>query len=159
MALGFELFVRIRDEDGDSSTLTLKFPSALTITDITDYAGDFLPLLDAVIHGKIEAAGICVGVTLPGGLKAAATDNTDVQHGAQWLFRAGGYPVRLRVPTWRPAMIVAGSKTIDITDTDVLNFRAAILSGLTPVVTLVEPSDNRGADIDEWVSAVENFRA
>lgn len=159
MALGFELFIRIRDEDGDSSTMTLKFPDSLGIDDITDYADDFLVLLDAVIDGKIEAAGVCVSVTLPGGLKASPIANCDIQQGAQWLFRAGGYPVRLRVPTWDRAMFNAGSKDVDITDSDVLNFRNAITAGLTPDVTLVEPSDNRGADIDTWVSAVENFRA
>lgn len=158
MALGFGLYIRIRDEDGDKSTMTIKFPSALTADDILDYAEDFLPLLDAVIHGKIEAAGIYVAVTLPGGLKATAGDNCDVQQGAQWLFRAGGYPVRLRVPTWDRTMIVPGSKDVDIEDADVTAFRNAILAGLTPDVTLIEPSDNRGADIDEWVSAVENFR-
>ena len=159
MALGFELYVRIRDEDGDASTMTLKFPDSLTVGDITDYAGAFLPLLDAVINGKIEAAGVCLAVSLPGGLKAAPINNTDVQQGAQFLFRAGAYPVRLRVPTFKPTMFVAGSKTVDITDADVLNFRNAILNGLTPVATLVEPSSNRGEDIDSWVSAVENFRA
>ena len=159
MALGFELFVRIRDEDGDSSTMTVKFPDSLTITDIIDYADDFLLLVDAVIDGKVEGAGICIGYTLPGGLKASPINNCDVQHGAQFLFRAGGYPVRLRVPTFKPTMFVAGSKVVDITDSDVLNFRNSISAGLTPDITLVQPSDNRGADIDEWVSGVENFRA
>jgi hypothetical protein len=158
MALGFELFIRVRDEDGDASTMTLRFPDALALVDITDYADAFLTLLDAVIDGKIEAAGVCVAVTLPGGLKASPVNNTDVQHGMQFLFRAGTYPVRLRVPTWDPALIVPGSKNADMSDSDVLNFRNAILAGLTPDITLVEPSDNRGADVDAWVSAVENFR-
>ena len=159
MALGFELFVRIRDEDGDSSTMTLKFPDSLTVTDILDYAGDFLPLLDAVIDGRIEAAGVCAAVTLPGGLKASPINNCDVQHGCQFLFRAGGYPVRLRVPTFKPTLFTAGSKDADMSDADVLNLRNSITAGLTPNAVLVQPSSNRGEDIDEWISATENFRA
>lgn len=156
----FKLWVRIRDADGDVSTSQFNFPATFTLTNIEEYAEAFLPLLDAVIHGRIEEAGVTVSITLPGGLKANPAAYCDVQQGAlfSWLTN-GGFNTSVRLPTFQPEMFGAGSKDVDVEDTDVAAMVTAIISGIevTGPVT-VTPSDYRGDDITALVKGVESFR-
>lgn len=156
----FKLWVRIRDADGDVSTSQFNFPGSFTLTNIQEFAADFLPLVDAVIHGRIEEAGITVSITLPGGLKANPDQYCDVQQGALFsMLTAGGYNTSFRLPTFDRAMFAVGSKNVDVEDTDVAAFLSAIVEGIevTGPVTVV-PSDYRGDDITALVKGVESFR-
>lgn len=155
----FRLWIRIRDHDGDTSTFTLNFPSSFTLTEIQGFATSFIPLVDAIVHGTIEEAGIALVVTLPGGLKANPVQYSDVQHGALFSMRTdGNYNTSFRLPTFDPALYSTGSKNVDVEDSDVAAFIAACVSGLDVSGSMIEPSDYRGDDVTALVKAVESFR-
>lgn len=155
----FRLWIRVRDADGDTSTLTLNFPSSFSITEVLGFADGFITLLDAIITGKVEEAGISVVVTLPGGLRANPVAYSDVQHGALMSWGTdGNYRTSYRVPTFNPAMFATGSKNVDVEDSDVAAVLTAMISGIDVSATMVEPSDYRGDDINALIKGVESFR-
>lgn len=158
MALGWKLIVQILDDDGDYSTVSYKFNDTMTIDDVTGFADLFLPLIDNLIDGKIWDANIVFEYPLPGGLKVGPAALCDVEDGCQFLFHAGEYPVRNRVPTVVRSKYLTGSNEIDITDADVLAYTQAMTLGLLVGAVQVQPTDNRGADITAYARGVQNFR-
>ena len=158
MAVGTEVVFSIVDADGHASTTSIRIPSATAQADAVAFASDVATLLDAVIDGVITRVGISTNVTLPGGLKSAVLDNADVEVGATIIYDAvGGFKFQHRLATWRKSMIVDTGNTIKIGDAAVDAWIAMMEDGITPVATLVQPSEWRDADIVALSSGTQTF--
>ncbi len=99
--------VGIRDYLGERKTLQppLYLPAATTVATINTLLGTMLPLLDAVIDGKIEDVSVQLALTLPGGLKGSAVTGKDVHNGANLTFDPAdtNFAHSFYVPTWEEA--------------------------------------------------------
>jgi len=158
MATAKEVVISLKDADGHVSQTSVRIPSATLAADATAFASDIATLLDAVIDGIITRVGISETVTLPGGLKAAVLDNADVELGATLFYDAvGGFVFRHRIPTWRKDKFVANSAAILVGNADVDAWIAMMVSGITPVATLVQPSEWRDADITAFNVGTKTF--
>lgn len=158
MAIAKEVVFSIQDDDGHMSQTSVRVPSDTLAADATAFADDVATLLDAVIDGVITRIGISEIVALPGGLKTAALDSCDVEVGASLFYNAaGGLVFRHRIPTWKRSLIVTDGSDILIGDTDVDAFIAMMVSGITPIATLVEPSEWRDADITAFSVGSQTF--
>jgi hypothetical protein len=155
----YRLWIRILDNDGDTSTATFNIPDTNDYDDVLEFADAFIPLVDAVVLGEIQEAGISFSLTLPGGLKATPGVGCDVQNGALFSFATtGGYRTSVRLPSFDTAMYGANSKDVDTEDADVAAFTQAMISGIVATGGTVSPSDYRGDDINALVKAVQSFR-
>ena len=158
MPIATEVVFSLKDADGHASTTSVRIPSGTAHADALAFGADVATLLDKVVDGVITRVGISSIVTLPGGLKSAVLDNADVEVGATLIYDAvGGLLFRHRIPTWRKSLIVDGGNTIKIGDGDVDAWIAMMKVGITPVATLVQPSEWREADITELSSGVQTF--
>jgi len=158
MAVAKEVVFSIQDDDGHTSQVSVRIPSGTAAADATAFASDVATLLDAVIDGVITRAGISETVTLPGGLKVAALDTCDVEVGATLFYlAAGGFVFRHRLPTWKRSLIVVDGSDILVGDTDVDAWLAMMTAGITPVATLVQPSEWRDGDITAFSTGSQTF--
>lgn len=155
----YRLWIRILDQDGDTSTATFNIPDTNDYSDVEEFADAFIPLVDAVVLGEIQEAGISHTLTLPAGLKALPGTGCDVQNGALFSFEtAGGYRTSVRLPSFDTALYSPNSKDVNTEQEDVVAFAAAMLSGIVATGGTVSPSDYRGDDINSLVKAVQSFR-
>lgn len=97
------LSVTLIGDQEDKKAVDVFFPSASTFAQIQAFATEFLPLLDAVIGGKILEASVNLGITLPGGLKADPEAGSDVHVGGLLTFDVADteYSHGLYVPSWK----------------------------------------------------------
>lgn len=150
----------IADEKGVSSTTFLSLPDTFSLANTLEFAQDMALLIDAIVNGKITHIGACYQVTLPGGLKAAAVANSDVEEGARFSFAtSGGHFTRMRLPTFKETLLSPASKDVNLTDADVAAFVNAMISGIAepaPAQTLI-PCDSRAEDITAISTARELF--
>jgi hypothetical protein len=150
--------IAITVEDGknppNKSTVFVNIPTATTVAAATTFAQGITGLIDAVIGGKITNLAICYRVTLPGGLKALAEALSDVEEGAKFIWRtAGNFLTSFRLPTFLESKILAGTKSVDLTDPDV----DGVVDFMTTGSLGVTPTDARDDDIETVASARENF--
>lgn len=145
----------IRDAKDARSLVEFYLPDATTIADAQTWITAAAPLLNALITGAIERVGVCLSAALPGGLRASPLANSDVEEGAKFIFNStGGYQTSVRIPTFDETHMVAGSTQVDTTAGPVASFVAGMTAGLS----LIEPTDYRGADIVSLRSARESFQ-
>lgn len=158
MADAQEVTISIDDDDGHTSTMSIRIPSDTANADAVAFAADMAALVDEVVDGVITRIGLSQTVTLPGGLKSAVLAQAKRERGATFIYSsAEGHDFRHRLPTFKATLIDAGGNTVDQGDTDVQALRDAMINGITPVATLVEPSEHRDEDIVALSSAVETF--
>lgn len=148
------IVVTIEDGKGEESTLTVNIPTATTVANATTYINTLLPLIDALISGRIKRVGLCYAVALPGGLSATANALSDVEEGAKFSFiSTAPHKTSLRIPTFNETLFLSGTTQVDIADTDVDAFIDAIIAGSGGVL----PVDSRDADVTALNYAVEQF--
>lgn len=97
--------IGIVDYLGDRKTIPMYLPAATTLSTINTLLGTMLPLLDAVVDGKIADAKVSLDLTLPGGLKGSAVSGHDVHNGANVTFDPADtdYAFSMYFPTWEEA--------------------------------------------------------
>lgn len=148
----------LKDEKGDTSTMSVRLPAATLFADAEAFLSDFASLLDLTIDGVVTRIGMSFNVLLPGGLKVAALNQVDVERGATFIYQsAGGFLFRHRIATFKNSLIGAGSADVNLADADVINLVSAMNNGLTPIATLVQPSEHRGDDLAAINSARQTF--
>lgn len=156
--MSIEVVYTIQDEKAEQSTMSVRLPSATAFADADAFASDFATLLDAVIDGFITRIGMSFTVTPPGGLKVAAAAGVDVEAGATFIYNSAlGFKFRHRIPTFKQSLIAAGSGDVNQADAGVTALINAMEDGLTPVVTLVQPSEHRDDDLAAISSARQTF--
>jgi len=158
MALTWELSLTLEDEEGKKSVVSLHLPGGTLQADAEAFASAFALLLDVLTGAKITRIALALIVTLPGGLKANALLESEVEIGARFGFiDAQAFRTSVRVPSFLQSLLVVGSNNVDQEQVDVAAFMSAITEGLTPIATLVQPSTNRGDDIVSLSTAIEAF--
>lgn len=150
---------RIVDDDGDTSTMSVKVPQgSLTIAELTEFAEELAVLIDDCIDGAIQQITLAISVSLPGGLQASPVANSEVQRGGLLSFSATGTPYRfsIRVPAFTPSKF-AGN-TVDDQDSDVTALLLAFTAGLDATGTQVQPCDKYENDLSAYIEGVKSFR-
>jgi hypothetical protein len=154
MALPVKLQYTIRDGKGLTSRTLVHLPSATSLANATTYAQAFASALDDVIGGKIESVDICVGVALPGGLKADPNADSDIEEGAVFVYEDSvGRVFRQRLPTFLETLILTGTRQVDNSNVDVQAVTDLIVTGngTQGATTLAD------TDITALVSDKESF--
>lgn len=150
----------IVDADGDTSPITIPFPDTFDLSHAANVAAAFGALINPLLNGGLQKAAITFEIDLSGTWGPTAALIADVQEQAQFLFRVvGGFPKLLNLPTFIETLFngAGADKTVDMTDTDVVAFVAAMEDGLTVSSVLYQPSDYRGVDIVSTETAVQHW--
>lgn len=162
MALAPRIIFSIKDNKGKISTTEVKIPTGITLSNMIEFAGDMAVLIDAITTGQI--VGVSLGISIDTsalGLTAAAGSTADVEEKGRFQFQtAGGYYTTVNIPCFSDTDVIAGSDSIDQSDTEVAAWLTAMISGITlGDASTVQPCDSREDDIDVLSSAFERFRA
>lgn len=155
-----DMFFVIQDGDGDKSTISIPFPSTISLANVANLVAGVGALINPLINGGLVEAGIRLVVDLSGTWGPTSALLADIQEQAQFLFRVvGGYPKLLNLPTFIETLFTNGGadKTVDLADTDVAAFVDFMESGITLSSVTYQPSDYRGADILSTESAVQHW--
>lgn len=161
------VFVNTTFEDakGAKSSLEYKFPTAAAgaanIAALIDAAKTGATLLDAVTKGRILDVSIGIKVDISAlSLKGSATSDSDVEEGARLQFNTAVDSLTgFRIPTFDEDFLLSGTKVVDLEDTDIADLVDFFVDGHTLSAVTVQPSDERGADIEAIVSARESFQS
>lgn len=164
MAVAIGVVYSIRDEKGATSLMQINLPSTTSLADVTLFAQQFAPLVEALITGAIVRVGVALTVPLPAGLRANPLSGSDVEEGGRFQFKTdGGFYTSSRVPTFDESLITAGTAEIDTAAGAVASFIASVTAGidLTGVggSGIIEPTDTRDDDIASLEFAREQFQS
>ncbi len=104
--------------------------------------------------GKLESIDVCVGVTIPGGLKSDPDADSDIEEGALFVYEdADGRFYKQRVPTFLETLILTGTRQVDNSNAAVQALTDAIITGLDTVA----PQTMAATDITALRSDKEQF--
>lgn len=151
------IFFTIVDAKGDTSTVTIPFPTASPLAAITAAVPAVAALINPLVTGGLRTAGFSVEIDVPTWGPGAIIPS-DVQEKAEFVFRGvNGFPKRLNLPTFDEAFFTALSKDVDLSDPDVTAFVDFMTDGITAGGSLVQPTDIRGDDLVTLEKATENW--
>jgi hypothetical protein len=153
------LVYTFQDAKGAKGTTTINIPDATAYADALEFASALAQLFANMTTGRLMAVGIHISVDVSGLASNTLGANSDVEEGAKfsWL-TVGDFRASNRIPTFDEALIVAASKQVDVTDADVAQFVSYMTDGFTATSTnVVLPVDYRNADINDLISALEDF--
>jgi hypothetical protein len=155
----------IEDAKGAKSTMQFNFPvgaaSNTNVNALIDAAKAAAELIDAVTKGRILNVGIGIAVDLSAlTLKSTADVDSDVEEGARFQFNSAiGALTGFRIPTFDEALLLSGTQSVDIEDADVDALVDFMIDGHTLSAVTVQPSDDRGSDVESLASARESFQS
>lgn len=153
------LVYSVLDAKGATATTKINFPAAVDIGQVASFAVDTATMVNNLIKGRITEAGIGLTVDLSGAtIRSAPDPDSDVEEGARFSWNSAvGAVTGFRLPTFDEAKMIAGTRNVDLADTDVDTFVDRIIAGKTTGLVNASPSDERGSDIDELAGARESF--
>lgn len=147
----YALFLNISDGDGDTSRITIDFdPTNITLANLPGLAEAVWDIVNPLLNGHLESAGLTIEVDTSGFTNAAAAAIGDVQEGAEFVFNAvGGFLKRLTLPTFIETFFTnsGAGKVVDTSATEIALFQAAMETGFVAGVTVFEPQTIHGEDI------------
>lgn len=160
--------LNIQIEDGKGKTANMKINSE--VFDQADleasktyesWADNVLQDLRGNLKGAIRKAWWNIPVTLDFGPDTPDPDS-DIEEGAHFIFlTAGGYTTKIRIPTFDEALLIAGSRLVDLAAPSVADFVNTIIDGADAIAGVLEDrmdaTDKRGDDIVALKSAYEYF--
>lgn len=152
--------VSVVDAKGATSNSTVWVPGASDIDDVIEFAEALAQNWANMQTGKVTKVGVTIAVDISSLSNNTLGANSDVEEGARFGWGVvGGFKSSNRIATFDETLIVSGTKQVDITDTDVAEFIGWMVSGFTPVSTVVIlPTDYRSAVISSQDSALEDFQ-
>lgn len=142
------------DSEGRRGNVQVYVPATLTLAEVQTGSDALIALIDAITGAKVDSAQVALSLTLPGGLKAAATEGEDMQKGANFGFDAANTPYRhtIRIPAVAEAIV--NGDDINEADEDAAAFITFMGTGATPFL----PTDRYANDLGSLLSAVVTFR-
>lgn len=157
--MAINVYVKIRDAKGDTSTVTIPIPTSTSLADAALFAAAIADLIDPLVSGGIVGAGFSVGVDLTTVTTVPAAIS-DVQEKAMFVFRTiNGFLKRLHLPTFEEGKFVPNSVNVDQSDPDVAAFITAMTEGIDLTSAggsgVVAPVDTRGEDLELLETAIE----
>ncbi len=151
------------DDKGKTATTSVNIETTHTLAGALEFAQEVAVLINNVTTCKITAVNVSAPVDISGlGLATSPGATSDIEEKGVFQYEtAGGWKTSVSVPGWSDLLVLSGTDTIDIADSDVAAFNDMMIDGITPTTyaTLVEPSDTREDDIDSLDWARERFRA
>lgn len=148
----------IEDRDGDNSTVIIFLDPTFTLAQYQGFVTAFAPLLDAVTQGKVVGATLNMEMSLPGGLKAAATATAENQVGGLWTMSTPArYKHGIRVPALIDALFVGKNVNYSAAGAG-QNFTNALTGGVDVAGTQIIPRDGYGNDLTAVATAVKSIR-
>jgi len=162
MSVPFQFFYNVADADGDTSRMTLDVdPTNMTLSQIPGLAEYGWDLINPLITGHLESVGVTVNVDVSGFTNAVASVISDVQEGAEFLFKsADSFIKRLTLPTFDETKLTSGGagSDVDTSDAAVLVFEAGMLAGLTEdLVNFFPLTTSHGEDLATLNKGVQKF--
>jgi hypothetical protein len=144
----------ITDDAGKRSTARVFVPATTSLANIQAFSDEFAALLDDVTGGVIQSAGVTLGLTLPGGLKALPVADSLKQQGANFGFSAANTTYRhtVHVPALNPVLIISGA--LDVGDPAIGLLTAELYTG----DGTTGPTDEYGNDLVASISSELSFR-
>lgn len=157
----------IEDEKGSQSQVRGYLKYQDRIVDIANEPGNpeywarfFMRYLNDMTTGAVVSCSITLSVDLEPTIRSAPLVGSDVEEGAQLIWRTvGGFVARQRIPTFDEALILPGTREVDTSDGDVaayLQFMSAQNIEMTEDWTVVV-SDSRGDALASLRTAKEDF--
>lgn len=142
------------DHKGDTESMVISVPTGQTKADLELLMQAVASALDDVTGALIQSATVTQQLTLPGGLKVAATVDQDIQKGANMGYDCANTPYRttLRVPAIDPLKLVG--ELVDVTDAAIIAFNSQVVNG----VGTAFPSDKYANDITGFIEGRVTFR-
>lgn len=158
MALTHQVFVTVQDRAGLKSTLIVHIPIATIPQDALDFADLLINEIDPLILGGVVAGGVTLAADISGHGAIGSTSN--VQEKGEFTYNTfNSFLHTVGLPTFDQTLVVAGSRSIDTTQVDVIDFNDAMLTGLAvPSTAVIVPTDSRGEDLTSLKAALERFR-
>jgi len=142
------------DSEGRRGNVQVYVPATLTLAQVQTGSDALIALIDAITGAKVDSAQVALALTLPGGLKASATEGEDIQKGANFGFDAADTPYRHTVRIPAVAEAIVNGDEINQADEDAAAFISFMEDGATPFL----PSDRYANDLGSLLSAVVTFR-
>lgn len=145
----------VSDAKGDQSTFSIPVPDGTSLTDLLDFAQDMTALLQPLINGALRDVHFVIPVSFVSW--PAASSLSDIQEKARFAFRTvNGFLKHLSLPAVVESIFAPGSRSVDLSDTDVAAFVTAMVDGITAASTnVIEPCDVRDEDLTELEAATE----
>lgn len=117
--------------------------------------------VDKLIGGVIVACAIIEHIPIDPTVRTEPETGADIEEGAQFIWiTENGYRPEFRIPTFKESLMLDGTATVDITDTDVNALITNIILGYYNDVleTARQPiTDKYGDDIEALENAIESF--
>lgn len=151
----------IKDAKGQTARCEANLPTGTGQVTAVNFAEEFAIAVNSFIGGAVVAIAITDNIALPEEIAENVPDvASDVEEGGLFIFRTeNDFTTKIRLPSMAERVILAGTKQIDLTDTDVDAFVDLMIDGVTDIVNGdALPSDTRDDDIVSVASAKENFR-
>jgi len=138
----------------------------MTTEDLAEVARDHLPVVRAILTGGIIDCTISLHPDMTTIFTGDPTikipdPDSDVEEGAKFTFQpldGDITPKIMRLPTFNEDFIISGTRTIDITETEVALFIAAMLNDAFPYTFDFWWTNNRGEPLEYFLGAEENFK-
>lgn len=154
MALVNMISYSLLDIRGKRAQVTVFVPTTATLAQIQTFSDLFAAALDDVTGARIMTASVALALTLPGGIKGAATEDTFVQTGMNLAFSAANtnYRYTAHIPALLSTLIDDG-EIVDV---------GAVIDALETLYTagdaVVLPTDENGNDLNGELGRDFSFR-
>lgn len=163
MAKALQIVYQFKDNKGKRSTTAVNVPVGITLAGAIEFGQDVAILINNLTTCQVVTATISQPVDLSGlGLPASPGATSDIEEKGVFQYEtAGGFKTAVNIPGLSDLLVVDGSDAIDLTEQDVIDWNAMMISGIVPTVygVLVSPCDTREDDITSLDYARERFRA
>lgn len=153
------VYISIKDEKGDISTISFPFPDSTPVTDLALLPSAIWNLVNPLVTGGLVEAGFRYVANIAA---TSASAGADVQEKGEFILRTvNGFLKRLNIPTFLESLFNSGSKEINQADGDVAAFITLLEDGIDLAGSggsgVVQPCDIRGEDLETLEAAIENW--
>lgn len=155
-----QVIYTVIDDDGDRSTTTINIPTGFSLAQIGEFGAAMATLVDAILHGRVESAGVSFSVDISALINNITGSTSDVEEiGAFKFTTADGYPVSVNLAGLDEGFVAVGTDDLDQALPAVAAFITAMENGISVVGGTISPCDVGESDIITTNSARERFRA
>jgi hypothetical protein len=148
----------IQDAKGEKSTMKVNFGASPNLGMVRAWAEQAAIVISNVITGGIVDIGIGIGVQIPSAALNPPDESSDVEEGARFSWRTAiGSLTGFRIPTFSEGLLLPGTNQVDTSAIEDLT--NIMISGHTVGLENIQPTDERGSDIESLETARESFQS
>lgn len=152
--MAYEANFTIKDGENHSSTTGVYFTDAETEADIAAFIAAAIPLIEAIIDGKVTK--VTLTKTLVSALASGIDPTSDVEIAAKFIFDVFNTVKNkvITLATFTRSKLIPGTSNVNTADADVTAFVNFMVA--TPVA-VADPTDSEERDILGLLSAKEEY--